>query len=115
MRVSSAVASIFMVLVDLSMPLILSGDAAVANAMAETVEPSLHAGGSLAAEAAASEIGASQQIGRITSAQPPMDSSLIAIHVLVLTFLSNLGKMFPALCYRRDAHWRERLALAVSM
>ena len=39
----------------------------------------------------------------------------LALHVLVVTVLSNLGKMFPALCYRREAHWRERLALAVGM
>ena len=39
----------------------------------------------------------------------------LALHVLAVTVLSNLGKMFPALCYRREAHWRERLALAVGM
>ncbi len=33
----------------------------------------------------------------------------------VLSALSNLGKMFPALCYRRQAHWRERLAVAIGM
>ena len=37
------------------------------------------------------------------------------MHVLALTVLSNLGKMFPAFCYRREAHWRERLALAIGM
>jgi Kef-type K+ transport system membrane component KefB len=115
-QVASAVAAIFMVLVGLSMPLILSGETAVqGGAMASEVEPSLHAGGAVAAEAAASMIGASQQIGRVTAAQPPMNSSLIALHVLILTFLSNLGKMYPALCYRREAHWRERLALAIGM
>lgn len=36
-------------------------------------------------------------------------------HVLMVTLLSNLGKMCPALCYRREAHWRERLAVAVGM
>jgi hypothetical protein len=40
---------------------------------------------------------------------------VIALHVLILTALSNLGKMFPAVCYRREAHWRERLAVAISM
>jgi hypothetical protein len=115
-QVASAVVAIFMVLVGLSMPLILSGEAAVqGGAMSETVEPTLHAGGALAAEAAASEIGASQQIGRITAAQNAMPWSLIAIHVLIVTFISNLGKMFPAMCYRKEAHWRERLALAIGM
>ncbi len=40
---------------------------------------------------------------------------LIAIHVLMITALSNFGKMFPALCYRREAGRRERLALAIGM
>lgn len=40
---------------------------------------------------------------------------LIALHVLAITVLSNLGKMFPALCYRREANRRERLALAIGM
>lgn len=37
------------------------------------------------------------------------------LHVLVVTVIINLGKMFPAFCYRREAHWRERLAVAVGM
>jgi hypothetical protein len=114
--VTTTIAAIFMVLIGLSMPLILSGEAAVqGGAMSETVEPTLHAGGALAAEAAASEIGASQQIGRITAAQHAMPWSLIALHVLIVTFISNLGKMFPAMCYRKEAHWRKRLALAIGM
>ena len=27
----------------------------------------------------------------------------------------NLGKMFPAFCYRNEAHFRTRLALAIGM
>ena len=41
--------------------------------------------------------------------------ALILLHVLLITLVANLGKMFPVLCYRREAHWRERLAVAVSM
>jgi Kef-type K+ transport system membrane component KefB len=40
---------------------------------------------------------------------------IISIHVLIITALSNLGKMFPALCYRREAGRRQRLALAIGM
>jgi len=39
----------------------------------------------------------------------------IALHVLIITILSNLGKMLPAFCYRREATFRERLALAIGM
>ncbi|HBH97544.1 MAG TPA: sodium:proton antiporter [Candidatus Omnitrophica bacterium] len=36
-------------------------------------------------------------------------------HVLLLTFVSNLGKMFPLFCYRQEASVRQRLALSVAM
>jgi hypothetical protein len=39
----------------------------------------------------------------------------IALHVLAVTLLINLGKMFPALCYRREASRHERLALAIAL
>ena len=35
--------------------------------------------------------------------------------MVVLTLLSNLGKMFPAFCYRREVPLRHRLAVAVGM
>ncbi len=49
------------------------------------------------------------------SLQDGMGWGTIAFHVLMVTFLSNVGKMFPAFCYRREASVRERLALAVGM
>jgi len=113
---ATIIAAAFMVLVGLSMPIILSGESAVqAGAMAEAVEPTLHAGGAPVAEVAAAKVGASQQIGRITAAQPAMAWGLIALHVLIVTVISNLGKLFPAICYRKEAHWRERLAVAIGM
>lgn len=36
-------------------------------------------------------------------------------HVVLITVLSNIGKMFPILCYRKEATVRERLALSISM
>ncbi len=40
---------------------------------------------------------------------------LIILHVLALTILANLGKCFPALCYRSEATIKERIALAIAM
>jgi hypothetical protein len=40
---------------------------------------------------------------------------VITVHVLLITLLSNIGKMFPALCYRKEASRKERLALAIGM
>ena len=39
----------------------------------------------------------------------------VAVHVLLVTLMSNAGKMFPLLCYRREATLRERLALSIGM
>lgn len=39
----------------------------------------------------------------------------LTLHVLLITVLANLGKMFPLFCYRGEASWRERLALCVGM
>ena len=36
-------------------------------------------------------------------------------HVVLITVLSNIGKMFPLICYRKEATVRERLALSISM
>ncbi|MDE1465694.1 hypothetical protein [Spartinivicinus poritis] len=114
-QVSTLVAGFFMVLVGLSMPKIPGTDLAQSGAMMAPIEPTLHAAGSTAAEAAASEIGGAKDVGRITASQPPMDWPEIIFHVLAITIISNLGKMFPAVCYRKEAHWRERLAVAIGM
>lgn len=53
--------------------------------------------------------------GALLAFTPAMEWGTIAFHVLVVTLLANLGKMFPALCYRREAAWQERLAVAVGM
>jgi Kef-type K+ transport system membrane component KefB len=86
-RVSTAVSAVFMVLVGLNMPSLLGG-------------------GTRGPEGTGAGTG---------SAAPSLGWGAIALHVLAVTVLSNLGKMFPALCSRREAHWRERLALAVGM
>lgn len=41
--------------------------------------------------------------------------STILVHTFIITILSNVGKMFPAFCYSREASLRERLALALGM
>lgn len=39
----------------------------------------------------------------------------IGWHVLMLTLLSNLGKMFPLFCYRKEVSLRERFALSIAL
>jgi len=51
----------------------------------------------------------------ITGQQRLPELDVLLFHVLVVTVLANLGKMFPAFCYRRETTWRERLAVAIGM
>ncbi len=53
--------------------------------------------------------------GTVSASVPMPGWGTIALHVLAVTLLSNLGKMFPALCYRREATLRERLAVAIGL
>jgi Kef-type K+ transport system membrane component KefB len=84
-RVATLVAALFMGLVGLSLPPFAAETVTTASA------------------------------GIVSAAQPPLPWGVMAGHVLALTLLANLGKMVPAFCYQREAHWKERLALAVGM
>ena len=84
-RVSSLISVIFMLLVGMSMPLIDFD--------------------------ATATVGESESL---ISTIPMMSGWEIALHVLVVTLLSNLGKLAPMLFYR-DRSLTERLALSVGM
>jgi len=112
---SMIVSAAFMVLVGLSMPSIFGGAdgehpaptpaSLHATAPGEVVDdPTVHGG--------AKE---GRYTATVTASQPRLGWGTIAMHVLILTVLANLGKMFPAFCYRREAHWRHRLAVAIGM
>jgi Kef-type K+ transport system membrane component KefB len=90
---SSVVSAIFMFLVGLSMPAIKAA-LAVGDSTGE---------------------GGEEFVAALSHVTPAMGWSTIIGHVLVVTLLANLGKMFPALCYRRYATWQERVALAIGM
>ena len=83
--VATVVSALFMVLVGLSMPSIFG------------------------------ETGMSAKEDIISAQQPPLTLGTLILHVLILTLIINLGKLFPAFCYRREAHWRQRLAVAIGM
>lgn len=62
-------------------------------------------------------VGYSMPLGIGPNAEVKIDMGIgeLAIHVLAVTVLSNLGKMFPIFCYRKEARLKERLAVAVAM
>lgn len=96
-RVSAIVCTCFMALAGLSMPQIVGHSHGGAQQVASR----------FTYEGISSEILAQKE-------QFPAWGT-IAIHVLVITMLSNIGKMFPALCYRKEASRKERLALGIGM
>ena len=84
-RVATLVSVVFMLLVGMSMPLIEF------NTVANTEESS-----------------------SVIASIPMMSGGMIALHVLAVTILSNVGKLAPMLFYR-DRTLTERLALSVGM
>jgi hypothetical protein len=99
-RISYNISMVFMILVGLSMP-VLGG----ASGMdATTLQADSDIVGSYVVESAAQVAGG-----------PGFDWGMILFHILIVTLLSNIGKMMPAFVYRNEATFRERLAVAVAM
>lgn len=85
-RTSDYVSYVFMFLVGISTPLFIGAD------LLEAGKASLS----------------------ITASQPMMSWQMIALHVVLVTLISNIGKLFPLLFYR-DRNILERLALSIGM
>lgn len=51
---------------------------------------------------------------KITAQQPMMSWNMLIFHVIMVTLISNIGKMFPIFFYR-DRNILERLALSIGM
>lgn len=85
-NVSTFISYLFMFLVGMSMPLFLGVDFSAQSAEADT----------------------------ITGAQPMMSWGMLAFHVVVVSVLSNIGKLFPLFFYK-ERRKRERLALSIGM
>lgn len=54
-------------------------------------------------------------LGDRAESQLNMSNWEVLFHVLVITLISNLGKMFAIFCYKAEATFRERLAVSISM
>lgn len=85
-KVSTGISFLFMFLVGMSMPRFLGIDFAEASVGQDSV----------------------------TGSQPMMSWEMIAVHVLIVSLLSNIGKLFPVFFYR-DRKLTERLALSIGM
>ncbi len=85
-KVSTGISFIFMFLVGVSMPRFLGVDFAEATVGEHSV----------------------------TGSQDMMSWGMIALHVVIVSLLSNVGKLFPVFFYR-DRKFSERLALSIGM
>ncbi|MFT4553981.1 MAG: hypothetical protein ACI9S8_002626 [Chlamydiales bacterium] len=94
-KVATVISCIFMVLVGLSTPAFLGMHLGEGDGALPTFQQILNA-----------------------LSQPPfvgMTWATLSIHICIVTFLANLGKMFPVFCYRSEASLRERFALSLGM
>jgi len=114
-RAASWISAAFMVFVGLSMPTIFDGPDSQHPAPSQASLHGAAPGGVVDAPTLHGGTEELQYSGTVTASQPSLGWGALVFHVLMITLLSNLGKMFPAVCYRRDAHWRHRMALAVGM
>jgi len=112
-KAATIVSAVFMLLVGLNMPAISN----TGNPQAITKQTD--SASSIAAESSVDQgiVGTvdSNVTASVTASQPNLPWQTILFHVLVVTVLCNVGKMFPAFCYRKEAHWRHRVAVAVGM
>jgi Kef-type K+ transport system membrane component KefB len=111
-RASTLVSAAFMICVGLSLPPLL-GLAGSAEQVAEADAAAARAYVIEDEETLNGEV--EHAMGPACAAADELDWGLVVVHVLAITVLSNLGKMFPLFCYRREVSWRERLAVAVAM
>ncbi len=105
---TTIVSACFMVLVGLSMPLFINQIGTAPPSPANL--PLTGQAAQAAIEADAIPLG--NFLRQLTL---QMGWGQIILHVLAITFLCNLGKMFPAFCYRKETTPRQRLALAIGM
>ncbi len=113
--VTVIISTIFMALVGLSMPPLanIAGPAPMIEQMDREVASAyttLTPEHKVKKEVTKIRGGLSSEPGGSTASWP-----VIALHVILVTILSNIGKLFPFFCYKEMAHWKERLALAIGM
>ncbi|MBN1953007.1 MAG: sodium:proton antiporter [Bacteroidales bacterium] len=102
-NVAFIVSAVFMMLVGLSMP-VLEG---VSNDYLKVLQ--------IDRDLAGAYVKGSDAAGIVPEARQTFEWGIVFVHVLIVTLLSNIGKIVPAFVYRNEAPWRERLAVAIAM
>jgi hypothetical protein len=110
-RAGTIVSACFMVLVGLSMPAII-GIAGSADTVAGADKAMVKA---YIVEGTPEDPVTVLTPEQVDAVQKGMRWKWLLFHVFLITLISNLGKMLPVFCYRKEAHWKQRLAVAVAM
>ncbi|MFQ5353594.1 MAG: sodium:proton antiporter [Thermodesulfobacteriota bacterium] len=118
--VTVIVSTVFMALVGLSMPPIVDiagPETEVRQAEMEVLKAYMQPNGYVEQKKAAPPAPSPEELqgAPVGEKSPGTSWPAIAFHVLMVTLISNIGKMFPFFCYRREASWQERMALAIGM
>ena len=100
------VSAIFMVLVGLSMPSLFNDSASAAAAAHRRA---------LVDDNSTLGFAAAHDSAHGSTSAPHMPVGSLVLHVFVCSVLMNVGKMFPACCYRSEVPLRTRLALSIGM
>ncbi len=100
-KISFYISAVFMVLVGLSMPTI-TGIGGSEEIAASANNAAVH-----------SYVVATDAV--VSEAKDTLSWGSIAIHVILITIISNLGKLFPLFFYKKEATIKERLAVCIAM
>jgi Kef-type K+ transport system membrane component KefB len=109
------VSAVFMVLVGLSMPSLFNEDAKPGAGAHRALQAAADLVGSGSSSSSSSGSASASGPSLAASASAPMPAGSLVLHVILCSVLMNVGKMFPAFCYREEANLRTRLALAIGM
>lgn len=94
------ISAVFMLFVGLSMPVFIGTMAGQSTPPATGASPGN---------------GGASDASVLAALSPSLSWGAIIAHVCILTAVINLGKMFPMFCYRKEASFRERLAVAIGL
>jgi len=109
-RVTYMVSIVFMLLVGMSMPAVIDLNGPVTNT--GLFEQQIDGGhGNIRSSGPSDKVRMQLFYGNNSS----MTAGWVLIHAIIVTFIANLGKLFPLFCYRKEANWKERLALSIGM
>ena len=118
--VNSAISAVFMALVGLSMPALFGADASAAGGghrmlLASSTSSGSDVNATLDEYAYNASLDTSSSGSGVLQPAAALSAAQLVLHVLCVSVLMVLGKLFPTFCYRDEADMRTRFALSLGM